>query len=74
MREQIKEILKQVLKLEDIKDDLSQSTCSKWNSLNHLNIIVELESKFDISFEPEDIIEMKSLDIIEKKVAACTKS
>lgn len=74
MRELIKEILKQVLKLEEVKDDISRSTCSKWDSLSHLNIIVELESKFDMSFEPEDIVEMKSLDVIEEKVAARNKS
>jgi acyl carrier protein len=31
-------------------------------------LIIELESEFDVSFEPEDIAEMKSLDDIEKKL------
>ena len=41
---------------------------AKWDSLNHLNLIVELEDEFNVSFEPEDIAEMKSLDIIETKL------
>lgn len=70
MREQIKAILKQVLQLEEVRDDISQDSCNKWDSLNHLNLIVELESAFDVSFTPEDIVEMRSLDIIEKKLSS----
>ena len=68
MKERIKDALKRVLKLEVIRDDISQKNCDKWDSLSHLNIIVELESEFDITIEPEDIVEMKSLEIIEKKL------
>ena len=68
MREKIKDILKRVLKLEIVKDDISQKNCDKWDSLSHLNIIVELETEFDITIEPEDLIEMKSLEVIELKL------
>ena len=68
MREQIKEILKQVFKIEHIKDNISQKNCDKWDSLNHLNLIIALEQRFDISIEPEEIIEMTSLDRIEKAI------
>ena len=68
MKERIKDALKRVLKLEVIRDDISQKNCDKWDSLSHLNIIIELESEFDITIEPEDIVEMKSLEIIEKKL------
>jgi acyl carrier protein len=68
MREQLKELFRQVLKIEHIKDDISQKTCDKWDSLSHLNLMVAIEQRFDISFEPEDIVEMNSLDLIEKKL------
>ena len=68
MKERIKDVLKRVLKLEAVRDDISQKNCGKWDSLSHLNIIVELESEFDITIEPEDIVEMKSLEIIEKNL------
>lgn len=70
LRENIKEVLKKVFQLESVDDSISQQTCDKWDSLNHLNLIVELEEAFDVSFEPEDIAEMKSLDIIEQKIEA----
>lgn len=68
MREKIKEVLKRVLELDDVNEDISQRSCVQWDSLNHLNLIVELEEVFEVSFEPEDIAEMKSLDILEQKI------
>ena len=41
--------------------------------MNHLNLIVELEMEFGISFEPEEIAKMQTFDevvgIIKSKVA-----
>ncbi|MEI6681681.1 MAG: acyl carrier protein [Bacteroidota bacterium] len=48
--------------LSEIADDISQKNCEKWDSLRHLNLIIELESEFDISIEPEEIAEMKSFE------------
>jgi acyl carrier protein len=44
--------------IENITDDLAQKNVSFWDSLRHLNLIVELEEKFGVSFEPEEISEM----------------
>ena len=68
MRERIKEVLKRVFELDEVSDDISQSNFVKWDSLNHLNLVVELEDEFGVSFEPEDIAEMKSLEGIETKL------
>jgi acyl carrier protein len=68
MREKIKEILKTVLGIGTISDDMSQQDCESWDSMHHLQLIIELEEKFNVSFEPEDISEMKSLLEIEKKL------
>ena len=42
MRERIKEVLKRVFELDEVSDDISQSNFVKWDSLNHLNLVVEL--------------------------------
>ena len=65
MKEKIKDVMRRVFHLDTIGDDFSQRDCAKWDSLNHLNLVVELEEAFDVSFEPEEIAEMKSLDAIE---------
>lgn len=68
MKEQVKEVLKRVLNISNVPDEISQQNCDNWDSLRHLNLIVELEDEFDVSFEPEDIAEMKDIDTIIKKI------
>jgi acyl carrier protein len=65
MRERIRNVVSEVLKI-TIDDNTSQDSCAAWDSLRHLNLIIELELEFDISFEPEEIACMKSIDAIEK--------
>ena len=65
MTNKIVEIISQTLAIE-INANTSQSTCEQWDSLRHLNIIIALEDAFDLSFEPEEIADMKSVAIIEE--------
>jgi acyl carrier protein len=69
MKERIKEIVEQVLKTV-VNDDTSQGTCAEWDSLRHLNLIIELEMAFNVSFEPEEIAQMKNIDAIERLLGA----
>jgi len=66
LKQSVKEVMASVFEIDvnSIGDDASQKTVSKWDSLDHLNLIVELEEKFDLSFEPEDIGNMVSLEAI----------
>lgn len=64
MEEKVLEILKNVFELEMVDTTCSQQTCEKWDSMGQLNLVVELESEFDISLEPEEIGEMKSFEDI----------
>lgn len=73
MEEKVLEILKNVFELETVDTTCSQTTCEKWDSMGQLNLVVELESEFDVSLEPEEIGEMKSFDdiirILKSKIA-----
>lgn len=65
MEEKVLEILKNLFELDTVDETCSQTTCEKWDSMGVLNLVVELESEFDVSLEPEEIGEMKSFhDII----------
>lgn len=65
MEEKVLEILKNVFELEAVDRTCSQATCEKWDSMGQLNLVVELEGEFNISFEPEEIGEMMSfVDIV----------
>ena len=66
MEEKVLEILKNLFELDTVDRTCSQSTCEKWDSMGQLNLVVELESEFDVSLEPEEIGEMKSFEDIVK--------
>ena len=68
MKNEIKKVMASVFLVDEneISDDISQSNFEKWESLQHLMLIVEIESEFGVSFEPEEIVEMTSLELIEK--------
>jgi acyl carrier protein len=73
MRERIKQVIKDTLDLDNIPDGISQRNCAEWDSMHHLQLVIGLETEFDISFEPEDIGSMESLDKIEEKVKSLLK-
>lgn len=64
MEEKVLEILKNVFDLDSVDASCSQETCEKWDSMGQLNLVVELEDAFDVSLEPEQIAEMKSVQDI----------
>lgn len=66
MEEKILSILKQVLGRKDVDWTCAQSNCEEWDSMNQLNLVVELESEFGISFEPEEIAEMTDCNQIKR--------
>ena len=73
MDEKVLEILKDLFELDTVDETCSQETCEKWDSMGQLNLVVELESEFDVTLEPEEIGEMKSFNdiirILKSKVA-----
>ena len=72
MEERILTILRNVFNDTTIDITCSQKTCKAWDSMNHLNLMVELEIEFGISLEPEEMGRMVSFydikEIINLKV------
>lgn len=66
MQEEIKAIMAEVFEIEvtDIPDNGEMGKIVNWDSLNHLNLIVVLEEKYDVSFEPEEIEQMTNINKI----------
>lgn len=73
MEEKVLEILKNLFELDTVDETCSQETCEKWDSMGQLNLVVELETEFDVTLEPEEIGEMKCFNdvirILKTKVA-----
>ena len=66
MRDEIKRIMARVFLVEEssIHDNIAYGEYEKWDSIHHLNLIVELESYYKVLFEPEDIQVMLNIDRI----------
>lgn len=64
MEEKVLEILKDLFELDSVDKTCSQTSCEKWDSMGQLNLVVELESEFDVTLEPEEIGEMRCFDDI----------
>ncbi len=64
MEEKVLEIMRTLFESETIDHSCSQRNCDKWDSMAQLNLVVELESEFGVSLEPEEIAEMTSFDAI----------
>ena len=71
MEEKVLEILKNLFELDTVDETCSQENCEKWDSMGQLNLVVELEGEFDVTLEPEEIVEMTSfakiIEILKKK-------
>jgi acyl carrier protein len=61
-------VVQKVFETEQLDENVSQHDVEKWDSLNHLNLIIALEEEFDILFEPEEIAEMTSIQKIISKI------
>ena len=48
----------------EISDASSPDTIAAWDSLNHLNIVMALESEFDVSLTPEDALGMRTVELM----------
>lgn len=42
----------------DLRDDLRAQDVPGWDSLNHINLIVGIETEFNVQFESDEIAEL----------------
>ena len=62
----LKKVLADVFKIETtaVNEDTSVDTVERWDSLNHLNLILALESEFGVSFSEEQSVEIMNYQLI----------
>lgn len=68
MKERIIKVMNEVFDIDNANTETSQKNCDKWDSLNHLNLVLSLEEEFHISFEPEEIAQMKDFSSVEMMI------
>jgi len=55
-----------VIEKDKINDSLSNDKISNWDSMNHLLLISELESNFNISIDDKEVMSIKTIGDIKK--------
>lgn len=72
MEKQLLDVLRRVFKDPSLDETCSQKNCAAWDSMNQLNLVIELEMEFGISLEPEEIGRMVGyasvLEIVKSKL------
>tara|TARA_X000000950_G_scaffold244109_1_gene299987 strand:- start:483 stop:713 length:231 start_codon:yes stop_codon:yes gene_type:complete len=65
MEKKYKEAFKNALSLGDDVEigKLKYNEIPEWDSIGHMTLISELEDKFNISFETDDIVNFSSYDV-----------
>jgi acyl carrier protein len=60
MSPKLQEVFSTALALpnDQITDDLAYQSVPEWDSMSHMILIAELESKYSITIETEDLLEM----------------
>lgn len=56
----VQDVFKKVFRLEVVPEDASPITIDDWDSINHLVLMLELESALGISINTQDYAEMVS--------------
>lgn len=71
MTEIIERIFREVMELdetEELYDDMSADNLEEWDSLASMSLVIQLEKKFAIKFEFDDVIQMDSLGSVKRVV------
>lgn len=63
MEEKVIEIITRILEvdIEDVEMDTAIGDLPEWDSLHHLQIIVELQNEFNIKYPKEDLAELEDV-------------
>lgn len=68
------ETFRQVFERDDITlfREMTAADLTEWDSLAHINLIMEIEENFGLRFNVDDIVDLKNvgemIDLIERKV------
>ncbi len=69
MKSELYQIVSDVFEMQnsEVDETLNKDTFSKWDSIMHLVLIAEIEHHFNITFSPDSIGEIHSVqDILDK--------
>jgi acyl carrier protein len=59
---QLTEVFRKALQIseEQVRDDLQYNTIPQWDSVGHMSLVAEIESRFGIMLDTDEILGMSS--------------
>lgn len=72
MLEQLKEVFVRVLDVDpsSVNERTTIDNLDEWDSMKHLELVMEIEKEFHVEFQPHEIILMNSVKLIMDKLQA----
>ena len=66
MKEKVLKVVSQIMNVpvKELSEDSSPDTIERWDSLQHMNLVLALEQEFNVSFTDQQIIEMMNVALI----------
>jgi acyl carrier protein len=66
IREKVFKVISQIMSvpLETISMDSSPDSIENWDSLRHMNLILDLEQEFNIQFADDQIVDMLNAELL----------
>jgi acyl carrier protein len=76
VEQRIKNIMAKVLKIDicDIDEETTADSIDRWNSLAHVDLLVNLQKAFDAEFTDSQLVEMVSYNTIVRYVTAAVEA
>ena len=68
VQDRVKRVFENVIQIETFSNDLKMIDLDEWDSLKHINLIMELEREFNIQISFNHITEMISLPKINEVI------
>ncbi len=64
----VTEVFQAVFGIAEISDSDTPETIAKWDSVQHIHLIMSLEAEFGIQFDPSEIGELVSVRAIRERI------
>jgi acyl carrier protein len=70
--QQLKEVVANALRIEPeaVTDDIGFGKTPEWDSLNHVTLMMSLESEFGVTVTDDEVVELTDLPAIERFLTA----
>ena len=70
--DKLKQVILDTLNLDDwnITEDTIAATVPGWDSLNHVNVILAVETHFNVRFKPIEILKLQNVGDLQRLLSA----